>query len=162
MLWRGSPITHVSTLELPMPSHEAPETGKKPTIPRHEPEVLAAARGRPGEDKASTTAVGPLTYRGVTLSSRYEQADEYETLMALVDGVSRGHLANVKSIFCDSKSSHAYEVEVTGWSNALARLVGAELEAACVQRHGGHNGISVNELGNPMHSEYVNGVWNEG
>ena len=116
-------------------------------IPRREPELIAreAQRLYGGcADKVATTSIDRLVVWGVELTSRYDQADEFEAMRARVLALG-GAAFVVKSIFCDSNATHSYTVLIRSWAweTNLAGHVTRTLEAAAFRERGGHNGITV-------------------
>jgi hypothetical protein len=118
----------------------------RPIIPRFEPEIVAceARRRYFGDDeKAATTSIKSLEFEGVLLSSRYDKADEYEYMVAIVEGVSCELRRFIDSVFCDSKCSYNYIIQLKSCSRSQARAIASEIEASCLLKQGGHNGISL-------------------
>lgn len=121
-------------------------TAPRPTIPRHEPEAIAAAtkkrRGDP--EKVRTTAISGLDVDGVALSSRYDKAYELEDMVAMVEAVPPSLRALIGSLFCDSQAQACYSVELKACSQSQARLIASHLARAANSRHGGsHNSINL-------------------
>lgn len=113
-------------------------------VPRHEPEVVAAAARRHwnGDDeKVPTTSVRDLTVGGVHLSSRYDKASEYDLMALMASGLPEDLRAHVESIFCDSKATHAYTLEIKPSGIDVATLIANIIEATCLDQTDGHNGI---------------------
>jgi hypothetical protein len=81
---------------------------------------------------------------GVELTSRYDQADEFEAMRVMVLALG-GAAFVVKSIFCNSNATHSYIVLIRDWAwePNLAGHVIQTLEAAVFRARGGHNGITV-------------------
>jgi hypothetical protein len=117
-------------------------------IPRHEPEIIAAAarkRWRGDDEKVPTTSLEALTVHGVKIESRYRKAREFELMRDMVLALTTLERESVQSIFCDSKASYVFDVSVRpGACDALlAGIIGRRLEAVALARNGGHNGIRV-------------------
>jgi hypothetical protein len=116
-------------------------------IPRREPELIAREAQRLWRgcaDKVATTSIDRMVVWGVELTSRYQDADEFEAMRAMVLALG-GAAFVVKSIFCDSNATHAYTVLIRDWAwetNLVGHLV-RTLEAAAFRARGGHNGIVV-------------------
>jgi hypothetical protein len=127
------------------------------TIPVHEPEVIAAgaARLRGDDEKMPTTAVNPITRRGVVLISRYSKADELETMAKMVEAMPPAMVRDVLSVFCDSKIGHCYRVKMR-WGDLRAAVeIGDQVERAS----GGHNGISVESKSTPWSPLVLDPYW---
>jgi hypothetical protein len=116
-------------------------------IPRREPELIAREAQRLWRgcaDKVPTTSIDRMVVWGVELTSRYNQADEFDTMRAMVLALG-GAAFVVRSIFCDSRFTHSYTVLIRDWAwetNLVGHLA-RTLEAAAFRERGGHNGITV-------------------
>jgi hypothetical protein len=116
-------------------------------IPRREPELIAREAQRLWRgctDKVATTSIRGMVVWGVELTFRYQDADEFEAMRAMVLALGGAAFA-VKSIFCDSRCTHAYTVLIRDWAweTNLAGHIARTLEAAVFRARGGHNGIVV-------------------
>jgi len=119
---------------------------KRPLIPEFEPEVIKAAADKhfSGDDeKIATTPLKSLEVHGVLLSSRYDKAHEYRIMALMVEGVSSNLRKYINNIWCDSKAAACYTVVLEPCTFNDARVIADQLDAACVEHGGGHNGISV-------------------
>jgi len=129
------------------------------TIPRFEPEVIASKmRGKPSwhHEKVATTPLRNLRVQGVSLTSRYDKADELEEMTRMIQGLPMHLTGMVKSIFCDSKATYCYEVDLVIWCTLDdADAIGRNLTAASV----GHNGIQM-KAGDRTFEVYP--YWDEG
>ena len=95
-----------------------------------------------------------VTYGGVKVESRYGKRVEMETMMAVLDQVLGA--VPVESIFCDSKASCDYSLEV---ASPRALDFTLDLVAAALRDvAGGYNGITV-RCGSK--SAYADPWWNE-
>jgi hypothetical protein len=115
-------------------------------IPRHEPEVVeATARKlyRGDNEKVSTTSIRSLKVTGVSITSRYDKADELEEMRAMILALPASLRKTVVSIFCDSKASCNYNVTVKNWDEDKARDIGRRIERVAFEYSKGHNGITV-------------------
>jgi hypothetical protein len=120
--------------------------GRRPPIPRHDPETIAAAARawRGDTEKVATTSVKGVQVDGVALSSRYDKAEEYEVMVAMVDGVAPELRSKIASVFCDSKAQACYSVELRPCSRRQAEAIAQHLGSAANRLQGGHNGIYLN------------------
>lgn len=84
---------------------------------------------------------GAISYRGVTLDSRWDVLAEYSAMRSIVDALPDLVRVRIESFWCDSKCTANYIVMVK------ARRFVADLpyavEGAVVATCGGHNGIMV-------------------
>lgn len=114
-------------------------------VPRFEPEVIAAgARHFRGDtEKVATTSFGRIDLDGVEIRSRYGKADEIDLMGAMVTAVSRANRRLIRSIFCDSKASHSFEIHLTACGRHVAQAVADTMAAVCIRLCGGHNDILV-------------------
>jgi hypothetical protein len=112
-------------------------------VPRFEPEVIAAAANKQaiGDEKVATTSLKSLDIDGVSLSSRYGKAGEYDAMAAMIEGVSPELRCLIESVWCDSNAGACYSVTLKSCTRSQARDVADALEASCVKRNGGHNGM---------------------
>jgi hypothetical protein len=112
-------------------------------IPTHEPEVIQAAARKhwTGEEKVPTTALKSVDVHGVSLSSRWDKAHELEAMGKMVDGVEPDLRRHIESMWCDSKAEACYSVTLADCSEEIGREIAHQLDMACRERNGGHNGI---------------------
>lgn len=116
------------------------------SIPRHEPEVLAAnAARRPEADPARLpdTGLSSLVVNGILLTSRYRRAEEFAALAEMAGTLPHYLAFDVDSLHCDSKVGWAFQAVLADWSEELACKVAAALEAVSLAQRGGHGGIWV-------------------
>ena len=117
------------------------------TIPRFEPEVIEATARKlyfGNTDKVATTSISVLVIDGVKITSRYNDADEFELMREMILSLPPMTRAQIKTIFCDSQATACFSVQLRCWINAKsATHIGQKLEAAVIARNGGHNGITV-------------------
>lgn len=114
------------------------------SIPRHEPEIIAAAvRRRRDTDKIPTTSLKNLIVDGVQISSRYRDADELDRMAQMVMALLPGLRALVVSVFCDTKASHSYELITRPCNPGDLASIAKATSAACLRLAGGHNDIVV-------------------
>jgi hypothetical protein len=119
---------------------------EKRQIPRHEPEVIEAEarkNWRGNTEKVATTSLKSLDVHGVTISSRYEKADEMEAMVNMVDGVDPLHRRYIESIWCDSKAGFCYSVTLADCPEQIGFAIAHQLDMTCRERNEGHNGISI-------------------
>ena len=119
----------------------------RPIVPRFEPEhilAVANAKWRGDVEKVATTSLPGLDFEGVVLSSRYDKADEYETMLDMIEGVSPSMRSKISSIFCDSKAGLCFSVELKPCSIKEAKYILRQLDGACMESAKWHNGIFVN------------------
>lgn len=120
-------------------------SAKRPHIPvRSEAAVLEEARLHRGGDteKVATSTIDTIDWRGVLITSRYGKVSELKAMVGMVQAVGRS-VDLVESIFCDSKASFCYSIQLNPCSQDEAEMVGNVMEAAT----SGHNGIYVNAPG---------------
>jgi hypothetical protein len=118
-------------------------------IPRFEPEVIEAAAQkhyRGDDEKVATTSIRTLVVFGVDIVSRYNKADEYDLMQAMICALRPALREQIESIFCDSKA-YCFSVTLRNWRDDIAHAIGCELEATAIARCGGHNGIFVTSEG---------------
>jgi hypothetical protein len=114
-------------------------------IPRFEPEVIEATAKkhyRGDDEKVATTSIRTLVVFGVSIVSRYDKADEYDLMQAMICALRPALREQIKSIFCDSKAD-CFSVILRNWRVGIAHAIGYEIEATVIARCGGHNGIFV-------------------
>jgi hypothetical protein len=115
----------------------------RPTIPRFEIEqILAEAKRRGDGEKVSTTSLTEVQYGETTLSSRYGKAEEYETMLDMLEGVAPTLQSKIRLIWCDSKAG-AFSVSLNYCTVAEAKTIGSQLDQACLRSANWHNGIHI-------------------
>lgn len=87
---------------------------------------------------------GDRTYDGIEISSRWQKVDEVGLMLAIAAAIHPKARPFVRLIFCDSKASAEYLIELrdnapAGLPEYIAELAGQTLLA----RAGGYNGIQV-------------------
>ena len=82
---------------------------------------------------------------GVTLTSRYDKAHEYDEMAAIIEALPPELCCLIESVFCDSKATASFIVELRSSDvpSAVARRIGMAFEQACFVTIGGHNGIVI-------------------
>ncbi len=117
----------------------------RPLVPMRDPSAIADDAKRFGGDdeKIATTTLKGLEYRGVHLSSRYDKGHEYEDMMNMMETLEDAEVAQISSIFCDSKACATYVVQTSCRGEELLNQLGDRLSAICVERNGGYNGLLV-------------------
>jgi hypothetical protein len=113
-------------------------------VPRFEPEVVAAGAKKHfcGDDKkVLTTSLSELMHCGVAIVSRYGKADEFETMAAMLDGISSDLWRYIDTLFCDSKMGNSYSVGLRRCGPAQGREIAAQLADFITAYKGGHSGI---------------------
>ena len=135
----------------------------KHPVPRREPEVVKAEADRlyRGDDeKVATTSIRNLNIRGVSISSRYDKADELNLLSAVVEAMPEQAVVLIDSLWCDSKAQAYYNGTLRACSRAEAEAVAAALEHHICELSSGHNGISLDgAAGGSLH---IDCNWQEG
>ena len=114
---------------------------------------VAAAIGRAndgwpaGHEKARTTRLDGLRYRGVWLRSRYGKGHELATMMAALDYLHQAGAGVVyelvTDVFCDSKATACYTARANTRRQDVADPVAAWLAYAMLVVNSGHNGVTV-------------------
>lgn len=97
---------------------------RKPVVPRSEPEAIEAEvrmKWRGDHETVATTPIRLMEVDGVSTTSRYNKADESDSMVGMVNGVDEGLRPPIKSIFCDSKACACYSVEVRPCSTPEAQ-----------------------------------------
>ncbi|MDB5535043.1 MAG: hypothetical protein JWO28_3358 [Hyphomicrobiales bacterium] len=97
---------------------------------------------RGDSEKVATTTIQGLEWLGVELSSRYDKADEYETMLNMIEDVSDNLVGRVETIFCDSKAN-VYSVKFRQCNLAQAKVLGEQLNNSFYTRNCWHNGLFV-------------------
>lgn len=92
-------------------------------------------------DAGPKVAFDETVHRGVRLQSRYSVAQEFKTLMAVVDAMPDDLRLRVASIWCDSKASAIYVVDVVPDLNrdGLAQEISNIFRVSA----GGYNGLQI-------------------
>jgi hypothetical protein len=101
------------------------------------------------DERARTTPFDSVTVCGVILTSRYDKADELDLMARTIRGLPEDARRHVQSMWCDSKATYIYMVELRPGSKteALAEYMGKALEQEFLRRApGGLNGIFVDDL----------------
>ena len=83
-------------------------TATRLLIPKFEPEVIAAKKrnwGLDPDDKVPTTSLRELVVHGVVLTSRWDEAHEYEVMAAAVEALPFGSRSQIKSGFLRQQGS---------------------------------------------------------
>lgn len=94
-------------------------------------------------DKVSTTPATLLKVGAVEISSRYNKAEEFDSMAGMVNGLEERHRRLVESIWCDSKMTAYYSVKLKSCTWRQAREIAGQLEQDCCKHDGGHNGIYI-------------------
>jgi hypothetical protein len=121
-------------------------TAEVSIIPRHSPEVMDAKTKRStfvDDSKIPTSSIRSLDVLGTEISSRYGQANELELMRDIIIGLPHNVRPRIASIWCDSKATWTFTVELRAWDAAFARQLGKTLEGMLLERNGGHNGIDI-------------------
>lgn len=118
---------------------------RRPVVPRLELAAIEAeAKKRRGDhEKVATTPIRKMDVEGVSIASRYNKADEFDSMAGMVRGVNEHLRPLIKSIFCDSKATATYSIELKPCSHRQARAIADQLDEDCRKHDGGHNGIYV-------------------
>lgn len=128
-------------------------------VPRFEEEVIAAGARKYGgdEEKVPTTRVRHALCGGVLVTSRYQKAEELQTMMAILDELPDVVVKAMETIFCDSKAGSAYEITLkSGLGYVTWKLATAHIKATLTHVFG-TNGTSVKA---PGHEDYwIEPVW---
>ena len=95
-------------------------------------------------DKRPTTTIETVKLDHVQLVSRYNQHDELLTMFEVVSALDPKLRAAMQSVFCDSKNTATYSVELfEGVSREAAQKIADAMSALLVTAYGGHNGVHV-------------------
>ena len=119
---------------------------RKLLVPHFEPEVVQAEAKKKffGDiEKVATTSMSHLNIHGVSLTSRYNKAHEFEAMAAIVEAVSPNLRSLIDSIWCDSKANACYSVNLKHCTRGQARAIAKALDEACLACDNGHNGIFI-------------------
>jgi hypothetical protein len=82
-----------------------------------------------------------IQHRGVELASRYGNLNEINLMKEVIDVLAPAESSHIASIFCDSKASAVYSVEV--YSKRDCTEIGHKIDIAFRALAGGHNGIVI-------------------
>lgn len=77
----------------------------RPAVPVILPALVQANadKNRRGDtEKESTTTIDKLVWRGITMTSRWGKAADYEAMMDLIEAMRTWELAPISSIYCDT------------------------------------------------------------
>ncbi len=119
--------------------------GEIHVIPFRQKAIEAKARKHWRGDTEETTPVQRLVVHGVTLTSRYDKAHEYDEMAAIIEALPPELCCLIESVFCDSKAPASFDVQLReSVPPRIARRIGEVFEQACFVTIGGHNGIGVN------------------
>ena len=113
-------------------------------VPRFEPsriEAEAKMKWRGDREKVATTPATHFELDGVSITSRYDKAHEFDSMAGMVKGVDEALRPLIESIWCDSKANACYSVKLRACSAAQARAIAEQLDRDCREYDGGHNGI---------------------
>jgi hypothetical protein len=77
--------------------------------------------------------------------SRYNKADELEIIQEMLDALPPPLFQCVRSIWCDSKAMWCLSGCITPWNVDDAKAIAGIFELVAIRRHGGHNGIFIND-----------------
>jgi len=97
-----------------------------------------------------------IDYRGVTLSSRFRVAAEFDSMRAVVDVMGPTVRPCVSSIWCDSHAGAVYSVEIRLGMNRTA--LADDIHDSFLYATGGFNGLSVSHGENAL---FFNPEWPE-
>jgi hypothetical protein len=78
----------------------------RPTIPRFEPEVIAAGARKSGVSKGATTGLKRLMIHGVTLMSQMPTAHEYELTATVLDALPSACRSAIESVRCGATTCY--------------------------------------------------------
>lgn len=114
------------------------------TIPRFEPEVVQAIAAKRGDlERTATTSLKSFEAYGVSLSSRYNKAEEYQLMVRMLEDVPALLRRSVEAIYCDSKAPLCFTVYLQSGDEEEGRVTAEHLASACSKDKGGHNGMTV-------------------
>lgn len=141
-------------------------TMKKLPIPVREPELIRAEADRlhgGNVDKVATTNFYNIGVGNVLVRSRYQKADEMETMREMLLTFPIALRGGVHELYCDSETKHRYIAYVRRWSpeqwmrrrHPMALDIAKHLANAAVEIVGGHNGIEVSDLDHEPADPYV-------
>ncbi len=115
-------------------------------VPRFEPSTIEAEarmKWRGDHQRVSTTPTSHLEIDGVSITSRYDKAHEFDSMAGMVRGVDEHLRPLIESIWCDSKANACYSVKLRACSNRQAQAIADQIDRNCRDHDGGHNGISL-------------------
>ncbi|MDM9644317.1 hypothetical protein [Rhizobium sp. S163] len=92
------------------------------------------------EDAGVKAPHGDIAYKGVVLSSRYNVASEFARMRKVIDRMPELMARRLESIWCDSKASSVYAVEIL--PRHYAEELPSWIQAAFIAG-GGYNGLSI-------------------
>jgi hypothetical protein len=113
-------------------------------IPVFEPEVVTAEaqkRWHGNYDKVTTTSVRGLRIGGVTITSQYRKAAEYQVLGDIVTKLPPELRELIANVWCDSKARWFTVISLKRWSEHHASLIGDQFERELLSKNGSHDGI---------------------
>ena len=113
-------------------------------VPRFElsmVEAEARRKWRGNREKVATTPATHLEVDGVSITSRYDKAHEFDSMAGMVKGVAEELRSLIESIWCDSQANACYSVKLRACSREQARIIAEQLDRDCREHDGGHNGI---------------------
>ena len=113
-------------------------------VPRFESSAVKAEAMRNwggNHEKVATTPVTNFEVDGVSITSRYDKAHEFDSMAGMVKGVNEELRSLIESMWCDSKANACYSVKLRACSREQARAIAAQLDRDCREHDGGHNGI---------------------
>ncbi|HEX4111894.1 MAG TPA: hypothetical protein VH020_05105 [Stellaceae bacterium] len=84
---------------------------------------------------------GAITYRGVSLDSRWGVLREFEILRRFVDALPELVRRRISLVWCDSKAGSAFVIEIR--PNRHAPELPDAIAAAMLRVNGGYNGIEL-------------------
>jgi hypothetical protein len=136
-------------------------------IPHRDPEAVKADARKlfhGDTEKVPTTTIKRLVHRGVEIASRYRKADEFETMVKVIEAVPEWAQARIRSVLCDSKCGSCYSVQLRRWDDGDAWLIGEYLRVALRAINDGFNGLYVcspsdSVLGGDQQICVGNGKW---
>jgi hypothetical protein len=121
-----------------------------PIVPRRSKEAIAADARHCDVFKVATANLDlggrhSINIEGVHLNSRYDDALEYELLLAMVLRLPERLRSKIASINCDSKGTWVFSaiLKTGNWYADTAEEIADQLEAVALRLRGGHNGIRV-------------------
>ncbi|MFT3940256.1 hypothetical protein [Rhodopseudomonas sp.] len=100
-------------------------------------QAIAAKRG-----DLEKTSITSLKAFGVSLSSRFGKAEEYQLMTQMLNEVPALLRRSIEEIYCDSKASLCFTVYLQSDDEEEGQITTEHLAAACVKTKGGHNGIA--------------------
>ncbi len=112
---------------------------------------VVTCRPHYGAERAATTPIIKVIVRGVEITSRYRKRRELALMARVISAVPKHEVGNL-AIWCDSKCTHSYAVNLRpGWRKTrrghYPQVVADAIGALLCALDDGHNGISVYEAG---------------